>query len=117
MNWDKSGMPISTELSSVAIGFNNADKSGVSKDGASASFSPESFLLEELIPVISERSSSTGELSSIAAISGIPRTKSSESSFSGTPLGRGTLTGFSPRLARSVISSPRDRISLLNCLS
>ena len=95
------------------MGFNNEDISGASKETVGAS----SFLDSGTIPVISEKSSSNTSASTTAGFSGIPSTKSSESFLSSTSLGIGNFIGCSPRALLRVISSPRERISLLNFFS
>ena len=115
-NIERSGISIPAEASSgTLIGFKSDDKSGASKVGAGSELPVDAEGFAR--PAKSDRSSSTGAASISASICGIPNTKSSESFTSSTSFGIITCTGFSPRLARTVISSPRDRRSLLNCLS
>ena len=102
------------------IGFKSEETSGTGAEGASLCTGAESD--EEELPIISDKSSSRAGFSSIAAItssdgSGIPTTKSSESSTSLIPLGIGREPTFSPRFERSSASLPRERISELNFLS
>ena len=73
--------------SEIAIGFNKSLKSGASKVGLGSVESFEDVDAGFARPAKSERSSSTGELSTSASISGIPRTKSSESFLSSTSFG------------------------------
>ena len=73
--------------SEIAIGFNKSLKSGASKVGLGSVESFEDVDAGFARPAKSERSSSTGELSTSASISGIPRTKSSASFLSSTSFG------------------------------
>ena len=117
-NIERSGIPASSALSATT-GLRRADISGASKLGTgSASPDLSDFVAEGLTRAVkSERSSSALEISGSASITGIPRTNSSESFISSMSFGISIFTGFSPRAARRFISSPSERISLLNCLS
>ena len=117
-NWERSGISASPADAEGITGLSKSERSGTPvEDDSALSFGAAPFLP---VPMISEKSSASDELNAgivDSELSGIPRTKSSESSTSRTVFGIGIMIGFSPRDARACISLPSARISELNFFS